>query len=158
MQRSRDKAPLIFTKGPDGRWLLPAAAFDLEQIDADPVGTEYDVRRRSKRSNPQLRLYWATLADVLDRIGHDTWPTAEHLSDALKKACGYIMVNYDLSGEPYVATDSISFDAMDQATFQAYFDRAMGKLAETVGFDPLDAYEERKIAFQHTQRLLTDQT
>ena len=34
--------------------------------------------------------------------------------------------------------DSISFDDMEQDEFNSYFEMAMAKLAETLGYDPLD--------------------
>lgn len=139
-QKSRDKVTMLFVKS--GGRIAPATSFDAELFDERADGSEFDVKPRSKRSNPQLKLYWATLADVLRRVGTDTWPTPEHLSDALKQACGYITTYYRLDGTPYLATDSIGFDAMTQAEFQGYFDAAMKKLSETVGYDVLDGYEE----------------
>ena len=33
--------------------------------------------------------------------------------------------------------DSISFDEMDQKEFNKYFEMAMAKLSEAIGYDPL---------------------
>lgn len=140
-QRSRDKAQILVRKEANGS-LSPVGMVDVETIDAIPPGTEFELRRITKRSNLQLRLYWATLSDVLRRVGTDTWPSSEHLSEALKQALGYITTYYKLDGTPYIATDSIAFEAMTQEEFQGYFNAAMAKLTETVGFDVLAAYEE----------------
>jgi hypothetical protein len=137
--KRRDKVGIILRKEADGR-LSPVAPIDAEQIDALKVGVELNATLRSKRSNPQLRLYWSILAEVVRAT--DKWPTPEHLSEALKQACGFLTKNYRLDGTPFIMTDSIAFDAMTQPMFQGYFDSAMAKLADAVGFDPLAAYEQ----------------
>ena len=42
-----------------------------------------------------------------------------------------------LSGQHMRTVDSIRFDQMDQQEFNAYFEMAMKKLAEGIGYDPL---------------------
>lgn len=130
----RDKRPAPIVRK-DHIGLSPVDAFFAEAIDADPIGTEYDLVKRTKRSNPQNSLYWVTLHHVVQAT--DIWPTAEHLHDALKRACGFLTVNYDLHGREFITTDSTAFDAMSHDEFKFYFDRAMEKLADRVGFDPV---------------------
>ena len=43
-----------------------------------------------------------------------------------------------LNGELVNIPDSISFDKMEQHEFQRYFDMAMTKLAEGIGYDPIE--------------------
>ena len=145
-RRDRRPAPIVRK---DARGLSPVDAFFAESIDADPIGTEYDLVKRTKRSNPQNSLYWVTLNHVVQAT--EIWPTPEHLHDALKRACGFIVVNYDLHGKEFITTDSTAFDAMSPDEFKFYFDRAMEKLASTVGFDPIatlprPSSEQRKAA------------
>lgn len=131
----RDKPPApIVRKTPRG--LSPVSGFFADQILADPVGTEYDLVKRSKRSNPQNGLYWSALGEVVRATG--LWPTAEHLHDDLKLICGYSRkaVNWD-TGEVSTIPDSTAFNAMSADEFRVYFDTAMKKLAEHVGYDPL---------------------
>ena len=131
----RDKQPpAIVVKS--ARGISPVTAFDAEQVMSDPVGTEYDLVKRTRRSFPQLRLYWVTLRNIVNATGK--WPSASHLHDDLKMICGYSrnVVNWE-TGEVSKIPDSIAFDAMTQDEFQAYFNLAMSKLAEHLGFDPL---------------------
>lgn len=134
----RDKiSPPIVTK--TARGLSAVSAFDAERLMSDPAGTEYDLVKRTKRSNPQNGLYWQTLTQVIRATGK--WPTAEHLHHELKLVCGYRMtvVDWD-TGEVSQAVDSTAFDQMKPDEFKAYFDLAMSKLAEHIGFDPLAFY------------------
>lgn len=135
----RDKPPAPIVKK-TARGLLPVAAFFAEEIMAAPMGTEYDLVARTKRSNPQNALYWVTLSRVVKAT--DRWPTVAHLHNDLKLVCGYAYqtVNWE-TGEVVQAVDSTAFDAMTDAEFRVYFDLAMLKLSEHVGFDPL-AYQE----------------
>lgn len=134
----REKPSIIVRKTPRG--LSPVSGFDAENLMALPLGTEFDLVSKSKRSLPQHRTYWKALSEVCKATSK--WPDAEHLHDALKRACGYITVKHDLHGQPYVTTDSTSFEAMNHEEFRAYFDAAMAKLTEAVGFDPLGFLED----------------
>ena len=135
----KDKAPSPIVRR-TAKGFQPVSAYDAEILMADPVGTEYDLVKRSRRSLPQHRLYWQALTMVVRATGK--WPTPEHLHHELKLACGYRMTVVDWeTGEISQAVDSTSFDAMTHDEFKAYFDKAMEKLAEHVGFDPLGFYE-----------------
>lgn len=137
----RDKiSPPIVRK--TARGISGATAYDAERIMSDPEGTEYDLVKRTKRSNPQNGLYWQTLTQVVRATGK--WPTAEHLHHELKLVCGYRMtiVDWD-TGEVSQYVDSTAFDMMSADEFKVYFDLAMAKLAEHVGFDPLAFYDRR---------------
>jgi hypothetical protein len=133
MRKDKPSAPIV-RKGQKG--IHGVSAYDAEILMSDPVGTEYDLVKRSRRSLPQHRLYWQVLTQVIRATGK--WPTPEHLHHELKLICGYRMtvVNWE-TGEVSIAVDSTAFDAMNQDEFKFYFDLAMEKLAEHVGFDPL---------------------
>lgn len=137
-RRSKDSAGLIMRKGTKG--LYPASAFDAEQLDAFPIGTEFRAASMTKRSLPQHRTYWKALSVVVGAT--DLWPTPEHLHSALKRDLGYVTVVTGLNGKPFEDEDSTAFDAMNQEAFKAYFDKAMQRLAEVVGFDPLQFLKE----------------
>lgn len=132
-QRDKPPAPIV-RKTPRG--LSPVTGWDADLILADPPGTDYDLVKRSKRSNPQNSLYWVTLGNVCRATGK--WPTAAHLHHELKLVCGFKMTVVDWeTGEVSQAVDSTAFDAMSADEFRVYFDAAMEKLAEHIGFDPL---------------------
>lgn len=135
MASKRDKPPApIVRKTPRG--LSPVSGFFADQIYADADGTEYDLVKRSKRSNPQNGLYWSVLGEVVRATG--AWPTAEHLHDDLKLVTGYSRkaVNWE-TGDTSTIPDSTAFNAMNADQFRVYFDTAMQKLSEHLGYDPL---------------------
>jgi len=116
--------------------LVPLTEYDAIQLEDCSKGTLFNLKKTKKRSNPQNALYWATLRKVREATGK--WPTDEHLHNDLKWACGYVRMRYNaLSGQHMRTVDSISFDQMDQQEFNAYFEMAMKKLAEGIGYDPL---------------------
>lgn len=135
MAKRRDKAPPPIVRK-TARGLSPVHGRDAEILMSDPAGTEYDLVKRTKRSNPQNALYWSALTCVVRAT--DKWPTPEHLHHELKLVCGFKMtvVDWD-TGRVTQAVDSTAFDAMTNDEFRVYFDRAMEKLAEHIGFDPL---------------------
>lgn len=136
----KDKAPPpIVTKGQNG--IRPLDAEDAQNIASDPIGTEYDLVKRSKRRWKQLRTYWKALGLVV--ATDDRWPTAEHLHDDLKLSCGYVRqsLNFE-TGALAQVVDSIAFDKMTQDEFQKYMNIAMEKLASVIGYDPLAFLED----------------
>lgn len=131
----QDKAPSPIVRK-TARGLSPISAFDAERLMSDPLGTEYDLVKRSRRSNPQNSLYWSVLGSVVRATGK--WPTANHLHNELKLICGYRMQIVDWkTGALSIAVDSTAFDAMSADEFRVYFDLAMQKLTEHLGFDPI---------------------
>lgn len=138
-KRSKESAGLVVRKGMKG--LYPASPFDAEQLDAFPVGTEFRAASLTKRSLPQHRTYWRALSGVV--AATEAWPTAEHLHRALKRDLGYVTTVLGLNGKPFEDEDSTAFDAMNQEQFQAYFNTAMKRLAEVVGYDPLGWLSEK---------------
>ena len=135
MTRNRDKRPAPIVRLAGGK-LSPVSAFDAEQIAAHANGTEFDMIARTKRSNPQNGLYWATLHNVCEATGR--WERPEALHMALKVQLGYVEPLMGLDGKiKGMVPDSTSFSAMSHADFKVFFDRAMAALAEAIGVDPM---------------------
>jgi len=132
---SREKPPLpILEKTVRG--VIPASAYDAEALDAFPIGTQFDIKARTKRSDRQLRTYWKALGGVVNAT--DQWASAEHLHEELKLALGYYRLAADLrTGEQVKILDSAAVHAMDHETFKEFMAKAMALLSETVGYDVL---------------------
>lgn len=135
----RDKQPAPIVRK-TARGISAVSGYEAERIMADPMGTEYDLVKRSRRSNPQNGLYWQMLTRIVRATGK--WPTPEHLHEELKWICGYRyrMVDW-ATGSVVELLDSTAFDRMNTDEFRVYFDLAQQKIAEHLGFDPLAFYE-----------------
>jgi hypothetical protein len=132
---SQDKAPPPMAVKTE-KGLRPARAWDAEALSADPMNTEYELVRVTRRKPKQHRTYWRALSLVVKST--DRWPTAEHLHDELKLACGYYRKAANLAtGEIMLIPDSTAFDKMKQEDWQQYMDRAMELIAQECGIDPL---------------------
>ena len=141
-KRGKEKAGIIMQRTKRG--VSPASAFDAEELDRFPIGTEFDLAPRTKRSLPQHRTYWKALSETVKATG--AWPTPEHLHDALKHDLGYVEVRKTLAGQPYISTESTAFNAMTADEFKTYMEQAMARLAEVTGIDPLEFLEHRRAA------------
>lgn len=128
----------IIVKKAYGR-IVPVSGFDEEELDRFPDGTEFDLGPRTKRSSVQNRYYWLALSRIVAATG--TWATREHLHDALMHDLGYERVGTGLNGRAYLTRDSSAFDAMSQAEFQVYLDKAFARLADVLGWDPVEALD-----------------
>jgi hypothetical protein len=118
--------------------LSPVSAYDAEQMDAFIPNTEFDIKPRTKRSLPQARMYWAMLTRLVAATAlGDRYPTKEKLHKALLREVGMVDVSFDLDGTPRLTEDSTAFDKMGQQEFQTYLDKAVARLAEITGTDPL---------------------
>lgn len=135
----RDKPPVPMVEKA-ARGFIPVTAYDAEVLMADPVGAEYDLIKRTKRSRPQQRLYWLMLNRVVKATSQ--WPTAEKLHRDIKLTLGYTEPAVNLrTGEVVAIPDSTALDAMTQDEFQAFFDAAVKLLSERLQFDPLAFFE-----------------
>jgi len=132
---TRDKAPPpMATKTEKG--LRPLRAWDAEALSDDPLGTEYELSKVTRRKPKQHRTYWRALGLVCKSTNR--WASAEHLHDEIKLACGFYRKAANLeTGEIMLIPDSTAFDKMDQAEWQVFMDRAMELIAREVGIDPL---------------------
>lgn len=133
MKTDRERATVIMRKE-KGR-LAPASAFDAEILDALADGVDVEVTLKQRRSLPQMRAYWAMLADVV--AATDAYPSAEHMHDALKYAMGYTQQITLPDGRKVFIPDSVAFGRMGAAEFKGFFDRATRFIAETYGIDPM---------------------
>lgn len=141
-RRTRESAGLILERSPRG--VIPASAFDAEQLDRFPIGTQFRATSLTKRSLPHHRLYWGVLSKVVSAT--ERWPTPERLHHLLMEDLGYLTVIHDLKGRPKVVRDSEAFDAMKQHEFNDYFEKALQRLAETIGADPMTITKEAEAA------------
>lgn len=98
----------------------------------DDIGREWLARKHGKtvkvevtepRNAKQLRLYWALVGMIFPH--QSRYATREDLSDALKKAVGYVEEFQCLDGTMITRVKSISYKAMDQSQFQIFMDRVM---------------------------------
>jgi len=100
---------------------------------ADPISAEAIANIKSKETvtasirrprNPKHhRKLWALLQVVFE--SQKTFPTTEELLNALKVATGLFDTGLTIEGMPYARPKSISFAAMDQASFEQWYDRAV---------------------------------
>lgn len=132
--------PKLQVEKRDGQ-LLPISLYDAEEIEAFSEGHLFDLVPSYKRSDPHHKLYWAILGRVVKQTG--SWASSAHLHDDLKMLCGfYRTVINKASGAVYYVPDSIAYRKMDQKAFSEYFDAAMAKLSETIGYDPMEFLNE----------------
>jgi hypothetical protein len=112
------------------------SAWDSEELAAFPDGMTFDMIPRNKRTLPLHRTYWQALTKAVEATGR--WQSREALHTSLKVAMGLVEPIYDLRGNVTgMQPHSTAFAAMDQGEFRVYFDGAMAKLSEAVGYDVL---------------------
>jgi len=134
MASKREKPPTPMVRWAGGK-LSPVTAFDAQELDTFPQGMMFDMTPRTKRSAPHNGKYWAILTRICEATDH--WPTRIHLHKAIKYDLGYTEVIYGPSGKPLcVMPDSTAFDAMTQADYNVYFEKAMEWIAKNLGIDP----------------------
>jgi hypothetical protein len=132
-KREKPPSPIVWKTG---RGLSPLGPYDLEELDRFPLGTEFDLVARTKRSTPHNGLYWLALQKAVDATGR--WNSREALHTALKVKMGMVEPIYDLKGNVSgMVPHSTAFEAMTQVEFNAYFTGAMALLSDAVGFDVL---------------------
>lgn len=140
------KPPIVMRKE-NGR-LVPRDNWGAEQIDALPIGVDLDVRVTRMRSNPQLNLFWAALALVIENFDDDMqrkYPTTRHLYRAVLIDLGYSSILYRVDGYAVVIEDSVSFEAMEQEEMNRLMDRAAVRFTEWIGYDPFAAYLKSRL-------------
>lgn len=129
--KSRSKPQVVKANG----HLLPVTQYDAERLEDFKEGQVFNVSATGTRSNPHHNMYWSVLRNVCKATGK--WPTEKQLHNELKFACGYWSMHYSsISGAFLRLPDSISFETMTQQEFNTYFESAMQKLAEAIGYDP----------------------
>jgi|TARA_R100001510_G_C7652874_1_gene210831 hypothetical protein len=136
--KSRSKKPILQVVKRDGV-LHPVTRYDAEILETYTTNQLFDIQAVSERSPQHHKLYWSILNNVVKAT--NKWATASHLHDDLKMLCGYYRtVINKANGGVYYVPDSIAFNKMDQKEFNDFFETAMQKIAETIGYDPLDEF------------------
>lgn len=141
---SRVKPPrAVVEKAKDGR-LVPVTSYDNAVVGQARLGAIYElVPKTMKRSDKQLRLYWACLDKVCEATG--AWPNSEILHDLLVREAGYVTrVPNPRTGEWEIARDSFALDSMEPEDANKFVDAALAILAEGIGVDPLELLPERE--------------
>ena len=136
MQKNKEKAIIIMRR--KGSTLVPASAFDDEMLSELETGKDVEVTFKQRRSNEQLRLYWAMLKKLNDAT--DAFPAVYKMHEAIKFDLGYVTLSVSIEGDEFYSADSAAFAKMDAATFKVFFDRAVELLASTYDVDPLEFY------------------
>ena len=139
--KSRSDLPSIQVRLTEAGSFEPVSIYDAEALMEFSAGQVFDLKIVSKRSEPHHRLYWSVLSNAVKSTGK--WATAEHLHHELKLACGYYKAVVSEFGGLYYVPDSIAFEKMDQHEFKKFFDHAMMKLSEAIGYDPIGQMDER---------------
>ncbi len=135
MAKKKDKPPSpICAKTRGG--LTPVSAYDAEQMDGFPLGTEFDLIARTKRSKRQFGTYWKSLNGVVKATG--AWSDKEAVHRWVKFKLQRFEPILGPGGEVVGTTlDSTAMEAMDHAEFCEYMKQAMAVLSEEVGYDVL---------------------
>lgn len=143
-KRPRSRPPYAMVEKAAGGRLRPVAAYDAAVLDQARPGAIFDLIPRAKeRSNPQIKLYFGVLAAVVEAT--EIAPTAGHLHDQLVRFCGWVRPVLNVfTGKWEEERDSVAFDAMSPEEFNLYLDRALAKLSEVLGVDPLDLLPDRE--------------
>ena len=143
-KRPRVRPPYAMVEKAAGNRLRPVAAYDAAVLDQARPGAIFDLIPRAKeRSNPQTKLYFGILAAAVEAT--DITPTTGHLHDQLVRACGWVRPVLNVfTGKWEEERDSVAFDEMPPDEFNVYMDRALAKLGEVLGVDPLDLLPERE--------------
>jgi len=98
----------------------------LEKIDQ---GKTVNVEYKQPRNGPMHRRFWALCQMVYDNS--DTYGSAEQVADHLKILAGHCTsVASKGTGEVYLIPKSISFSAMDQGEFDAFWTRVVKAVTE----------------------------
>jgi hypothetical protein len=139
MKRDEPPSPQIVKTDKGFR---PYRHLDLTDLADDPIGTVYEMRKVTKRSERQMRTFWKALGIVV--ASTNRWPTKEKLCEELKFALGYRTKFRDWkTGAELERPDSIALSKMTKPDFDAFFEASMMLLSETCGFDPLEFLEEK---------------
>ena len=134
------KKPRITVRLNNGA-LEPVTVYDAEQLAECSRGQVFSLLPVSSRSLEHHKLYWSILHKTVKATGK--WPTAEHLHRDIKMSCGYCKPIVNKFGGVYYVTDSTAMKKMNQKEFNVFFEQAMEKLAEALGFDPMELLNDR---------------
>lgn len=108
--------------------IRPDTPHDAELLDQYPPGALFELKDRSRRSNPQNSFYWVKLTRIAEATGR--WANAEQLHRQLLIMCGHYTTVNTLDGGVRLEACSTSFKAMKPKDFTDYTKRADVVLAE----------------------------
>jgi len=136
MTRKRDKPPPPIVCKAGGR-LSAVSAWDAELLDGYPEGMTFDLVARGKRSTPHNSMYWAQLGLIVKATG--TWATDYKMHEWVKLKLGYVSPVFGpgqvVAG---MTIDSTAFDAMTQAEFNVFYEKAAALIAAEMGINLAD--------------------
>ena len=125
--------------------LIPADVHADEFLAGIKDGREVMVTIRRARNPRHHRLLFALLHLVMENT--EKWSSMDELLDDLKMATGHVSIRFDLiGGRPFAIPKSISFAAMAQDEFRAWFDLAVDVLATKVLLIDSDALHREVLA------------
>ena len=132
----RDKPPRPIVVKAGGR-LSPVSAWDAELLSDAPEGAEFDLVRRTKRSQQHNGMYWAQLGLIVKAT--EAFATADHMHEWIKIRLAYTRAVLGPKGEVVGMTvDSAAFDKMDQAAFNVFYEKAARLITAEMGIDLQD--------------------
>ena len=130
------KRPTATVRLERGR-LSPVTAWDAELLAQEKPNQEYDLVRRSSRSTPHNGMYWAQLGLIVRAT--EAFATSDHMHTWVKVKLGYTAPIFGPQGQVVgMAVDSASFDKMDQAAFNVFYEKAARLIADEMGIDLSD--------------------
>lgn len=122
----------LFIRRPQG--FVPADAMAEEAMNKVAVGSTVMLTVRRPRNPAHHRKLFALFHVVLEQT--DRWADATVLLEDLKLATGLFETRVSaLTGMPYPVPASISFAAMSQDRFEAWYAKAIRVLSEHFGTD-----------------------
>lgn len=124
----------------EGQTLVPVSAADAMLLEDDyPAGKVLRAKLTYARSSPFNRRYWAILGRVVDNFDDGLkrkYPTSHKLHKSLLISLGFVETVWTFDGHPIVTADSAAFDKMTAQDFHTYYEMAMTRLREWLGYDP----------------------
>lgn len=123
--------------------LSPATPYDQEMLDAYPIGADVEVSVYQRRSGPNHRHFWVTMARIVES-GATPFVTTESFVDALKMSCGIVEQCQAIGGAPYLRPSSISFSKMGEERFKEFKQMAFELIAFHYHIDPAKIERETK--------------
>jgi hypothetical protein len=99
--------------------LVPENDYARQKIQGVKIGATVAVGVSRPRNLDHLRLYWLLVDTIAEAIGAES----ENVSDVIKLRVGHVRTVQTKTGLQHFPK-SISFAALDQAEFSAFFDKA----------------------------------
>lgn len=131
-----DRAPRPIVRLSRGQ-LSPVSAWDAELLADYANGAEFDLVPRGKRSRQHNGMYWVQLGQIVKAT--EAFASADKMHEWIKLRLGYVSPILGPQGQVVGMTvDSTAFNAMDQAAFGAFYEKAAALIAAEMGIDLAD--------------------